>query len=76
MVGAGPGVSGSVARLFAGEGYDVGLLGHDPGALEELTATLQPLGADVEGAAADVTRVDEASAAVRRIGDEIWTSLT
>jgi NAD(P)-dependent dehydrogenase (short-subunit alcohol dehydrogenase family) len=69
VVGAGPGVSGSVARLFAGEGYDVGLLGHDPTALEELTATLQPLGADVEGATADVTRVDEASAAVRRIGE-------
>lgn len=69
VVGAGPGVSGSVARLFAGKGYDVGLLGHDPTALEELTATLLPLGADVEGVTADVTRVDEASAAVRRIGE-------
>jgi NAD(P)-dependent dehydrogenase (short-subunit alcohol dehydrogenase family) len=69
VVGAGPGVSGSVARLFAGKGYDVGLLGHDLDALEELTATLEPLGADVEGATADVTQVDEASAAVRRIGE-------
>ena len=36
VVGAGPGVSGSVARLFAGKGYDVGLVGvHEP-ALAEL----------------------------------------
>ena len=27
VIGAGPGVSGSVARLFAGKGYDVGLVG-------------------------------------------------
>lgn len=69
VVGAGPGVSGSVARLFAREGYDVGLLGHDPAVLDELTATLRPLGADVEAASVDVTASDDAAAAVRRIGE-------
>ena len=32
IVGAGPGVSGSVARVFAKDGYDVGLLGIDEAA--------------------------------------------
>jgi NAD(P)-dependent dehydrogenase (short-subunit alcohol dehydrogenase family) len=58
-----------VARLFAREGYDVGLLGHEDDVLAELTDTLRPLGADVEAASVDVTRVDEASAAVRHVGE-------
>ena len=36
VVGAGPGVSGSVARRFADEGCDVGLLGADQTLLDEL----------------------------------------
>src|SRR6185436_13832959 len=39
VVGAGPGVSGSVARLFAGKGYDVGLVGVQESALADLTDT-------------------------------------
>ena len=36
VVGAGPGVSGSVARRFADEGYDVALLGADQGVIDDL----------------------------------------
>ena len=36
VVGAGPGVSGSVARRVADEGYDVGLLGQDQAVLDLL----------------------------------------
>lgn len=67
VVGAGPGVSGSVARLFAGEGYDVGLVGIDAGPLSELRASIE--GADVLTAVADITDVESATDAIRRLGD-------
>ena len=69
VVGAGPGVSGSVARRFADEGYDVGLLGQDQDVLDELAADVEGRGVDVGRARVDVT--DEAAArdAVRRIGE-------
>lgn len=69
VVGAGPGVSGSVARRFAGEGYDVALLGQDQAALDELAADLEQRGATVGHAVADVTDVAAATAAVRRFGE-------
>lgn len=69
VVGAGPGVSGSVARRFADEGYDVGLLGQDQSVLDELVGDLEARGAAVGHAVVDVT--DEAAArdAVRRMGE-------
>ena len=69
VVGAGPGVSGSVARRFAGEGYDVGLLGIDEAQLEQLQADLHALGAQARWVAVDVTDTDAATAAVRGLGD-------
>jgi len=69
VVGAGPGVSGSVARRFAREGYDVALLGVDEAQLAELTGQLEALGATVGHTVADVTDVEAATAAVRRFGD-------
>ena len=47
VVGAGPGVSGSVARRFADEGYDVGLLGQDQQVLDQLVTDLGARGATV-----------------------------
>ena len=41
VVGAGPGVSGSVARRFALDGYDVGLVGIDEAALEVLATEIR-----------------------------------
>ncbi len=71
VVGAGPGVSGSVARRFADEGYDVGLLGVDRQVLDDLTADLEGRGATVLPAQVDITDTDAATAAVRAAG-EAW----
>jgi NAD(P)-dependent dehydrogenase (short-subunit alcohol dehydrogenase family) len=68
VLGAGPGVGGSVARRFASEGYDVGLLGRDRAALDGLAPDLERLGAAVGHAAVDLTEVEAAADAVRRMG--------
>lgn len=69
VVGAGPGVSGSVARRFSDEGYDVGLLGADQGVLEELARDLEGRGATVGHALVDITDEQAARDAVRRLGE-------
>ena len=69
VVGAGPGVSGSVARRFADEGYDVGLLGQDQAVLDDLVPDLEQRGATVGHAVVDVTDTTAARDAVRRIGE-------
>ncbi|MBA2953521.1 SDR family oxidoreductase [Nocardioides sp. MAH-18] len=69
VVGAGPGVSGSVARRFAREGYDVALLGVDEAQLTELAGQVEALGVDVGHAVTDVTDVEAATAAIQRFGD-------
>jgi len=68
VVGAGPGVSGSVARRFAREGYDVGLLGVDEEQLVTLAGELEGLGAAVGRTVVDVTDVGQATAAIQRFG--------
>jgi NAD(P)-dependent dehydrogenase (short-subunit alcohol dehydrogenase family) len=69
VVGAGPGVSGSVARRFAGEGYDVALLGADQEVIDDLVPDLEARGATVGHAVADVTDEQAARDAVRRFGE-------
>jgi len=69
VVAAGPGVSGSLARRAAREGYDVGLLGADADVLLTLAGEVEALGAAVGYTAVDVTDVSATSAAVRRIGE-------
>jgi NADP-dependent 3-hydroxy acid dehydrogenase YdfG len=69
VVGAGPGVSGSVARRFADEGYDVGLLGQDQQVLDQLATDLGARGATVGHACVDVTDEQAARDAVRRLGE-------
>ena len=71
VVGAGPGVSGSVARRFADEGYDVGLLGMDRQVLDDLTADLEQRGATVLPAEVDMTDTEAATAAVLAVG-QAW----
>jgi NAD(P)-dependent dehydrogenase (short-subunit alcohol dehydrogenase family) len=65
VVGAGPGVSGSVARRFADEGYDVALLGADQQVLDDLVPDLEARGATVGHTVADVTDEQAARDAVR-----------
>lgn len=67
VVGAGPGVSGSVARLFAGKGYDVGLVGVQESALAELREAIPD--ADVRTVVADLTDSEAATLAIRNLGD-------
>jgi NADP-dependent 3-hydroxy acid dehydrogenase YdfG len=69
VVGAGPGVSGSFARLLADDGWDVGLVGADQAVLDELSADLEQRGATVGTALADVTDTEAATAALTRMGD-------
>jgi NAD(P)-dependent dehydrogenase (short-subunit alcohol dehydrogenase family) len=67
VVGAGPGVSGSVARVFAADGYDIGLVGIDEAPLADLRETID--GADVRTAVADITDTESATHAIRSLGD-------
>ncbi len=69
VVGAGPGVSGSVARRFADQGYDVALLGQDQQVLDDLVPDLESRGATVGHVVADVTDEQAARDAVRRFGE-------
>jgi NAD(P)-dependent dehydrogenase (short-subunit alcohol dehydrogenase family) len=69
VVGAGPGVSGSVARRFAREGYDVGLLGREEHALEELGGGLRADGVHADWSVVDVTDVDASTATMRAFGE-------
>ncbi|MBC2933996.1 SDR family oxidoreductase [Nocardioides sp. zg-1228] len=69
VVGAGPGVSGSLARRSADEGYDVALLGQDQHVLDDLAADLERRGATVGHARVDVTDDEATRAAVRRFGE-------
>ena len=69
VIGAGPGVSGSVARLFGREGYDVGLVGLQPDVLETLEQEVAATGATAASEVADLTDVDAHRAAVTRLGE-------
>src|SRR3954453_18095577 len=69
VVGAGPGVSGSVARCFAREGYDVGLLGVDAEQLGALGDELQEAGANGQAAVVDVTDVEATTDVITSMGE-------
>ena len=68
VVGAGPGVSGSVARLFGREGYDAALVGLDEAVLKELAQSLEARGIDARWKAVDITDVQAFTAAVTSLG--------
>jgi NAD(P)-dependent dehydrogenase (short-subunit alcohol dehydrogenase family) len=69
IIAAGPGVSGSLARRMAREGYDLALLGHEEQALQTLSEELEALGAGVGHAVADATDTGAATDAVRRLAE-------
>ncbi len=69
VVGAGPGVSGSVARRFAREGYDTALVGVDAEVLDTLAGEVRELGAHAETAVADITDVPAATAAIHGLAE-------
>ena len=69
IVGAGPGVSGSVARRFAQEGYDVALVGIDEDVLAALSDELRSQGAAAEWTVVDITDVAAAAEEIAKLGD-------
>ncbi|HTW15578.1 MAG TPA: SDR family oxidoreductase [Nocardioides sp.] len=69
VVGAGPGVSGSLARAYAAEGWSVGLLGADGERVVELAGQVREAGVEVESAVVDVTDTEAAALAVRRVAE-------
>ena len=68
IIAAGPGVSGSVARLFATNGYRVGLIGRDDEVLQELSASISADESRVGRVVADVTDVEGLRSAVEHLG--------
>jgi NAD(P)-dependent dehydrogenase (short-subunit alcohol dehydrogenase family) len=68
IIAAGPGVSGSVARLFAKDRYRVGLIGHDDAVLHELAASISADESQVRSVVADVTDVGGLRSAIDELG--------
>jgi NAD(P)-dependent dehydrogenase (short-subunit alcohol dehydrogenase family) len=64
IVGAGPGLGLSIARVFGAHGYDVALISRNQATLDSLVATLAEEQVTAAGFAADVTDRPELSAAI------------
>jgi NAD(P)-dependent dehydrogenase (short-subunit alcohol dehydrogenase family) len=69
IIAAGPGVSGSLARRMAKEGYDLALDGVDERTLATLAGELEALGAAASHAVADVTDAAAATDVVHRLAE-------
>ena len=69
VVAAGPGVSGSVARRFAREGYDATLIGLDETVLEALAESLRGEGVGALWRAVDITDAEAFAAAATQLGE-------
>jgi NAD(P)-dependent dehydrogenase (short-subunit alcohol dehydrogenase family) len=71
VVAAGPGVSGSLARRYAREGYDTGLVGVDETVLATLAGELEDLGATAHHVVADITDADAATEAIGGLAERL-----
>lgn len=71
IAGAGPGVSGSLARLYAAEGATVGLLGADQDVLVTLVSQVEAAGGAAESAVTDLTDDAGTRAAVTRMAEKV-----
>jgi NADP-dependent 3-hydroxy acid dehydrogenase YdfG len=69
IAGAGPGVSGSLARSYAAEGAHLGLLGADAGALATLATEVEAAGGTAATALADLTDDAATRAAVTGLAE-------
>lgn len=73
IAGAGPGVSGSLARLYAAEGARLGLLGVDEGVLAQLADEVSAAGGSATTAVADLTDDAATRAAVAGLAQDLGT---
>lgn len=71
IAGAGPGVSGSLARLYATEGGRVALLGAEEQVLAALRADVEAAGAEALTAVVDLTDDAATRAAVTRLAEQV-----
>jgi NAD(P)-dependent dehydrogenase (short-subunit alcohol dehydrogenase family) len=69
IAGAGPGVSGSLARVYAAEGCRLGLLGVEQSVLGALTDRVAEAGGSAESVVVDLTDDATTRAAVTRMGE-------
>jgi NAD(P)-dependent dehydrogenase (short-subunit alcohol dehydrogenase family) len=67
IVGAGPGLSSSIARRFGSEGWAVTLIGRTPERLERLVADLTAAGVRATSVVGDVAEHEALCATVRRV---------
>lgn len=70
VIGAGPGIGTAVARRFAREGFDVGLLARSPGTLSRAASSVGSA-TRVATAAADVTDEAALHAALARLVEDL-----
>lgn len=71
IVGAGPGIATSVARRFAKEGLDVGLVARSSASINVALKTLASVGVRVTGVTADAAQESELKAALDVLIDRI-----
>lgn len=71
IAGAGPGVSGSLARLYASEGAQVALLGAEPAVLSTLSSEVEAAGGTVESAVVDLTDDTATRSVVTRLAEKV-----
>jgi NAD(P)-dependent dehydrogenase (short-subunit alcohol dehydrogenase family) len=71
ITGAGPGVSGSLARLLAAQGHAVGLLGVDRGTVEGVAEEIRAAGGTAHVGLADLTDAVAARAAVTELAEQV-----
>ena len=70
IAGAGPGVSGSLARLYAADGGTLCLLGAEEGVLADLRADVEAAGAVALTAVVDLTDDAATRTAVTRLAEQ------
>lgn len=71
IAGAGPGVSGSLARRYAAEGARLGLLGVEDGVLTRLAAEIEEAGGSARSTSVDLTDDTAARQAVTAMGQAL-----
>jgi NAD(P)-dependent dehydrogenase (short-subunit alcohol dehydrogenase family) len=69
VVGAGPGVSGSVSRVFGRDGYDVALVGLDEAVLQDLAQSLRSEEIEARWSAVDITDAAAFTGVVTELGE-------
>ncbi len=67
ITGVGPGLGAALARRFAREGFQVGLVARTPDFIEALAGEISASGASALSLVADVSRPAEAAAAVNQV---------